>query len=86
MSIAAMGDTDILVPKAILDRRRVVIREACLDYAALVDVLPTASSSADDVLASPLLDADPQACRTWLARVIRALPTHADREADHGPA
>ena len=86
MSIATMGDVDILIPKAILDRRRLVIREACLDYAALVDVLPTASSGTDDVLASPLLDADPQACRTWLARVIRALPTHADREADHGPA
>ncbi len=86
MNIDTMAETEILVPKAILDRRKLVIRETCRDYAALVDVLPSASSVAGDVLASPLSDADPHACRSWLARVIRALPTAIDMEASHGPA
>ena len=82
---ATMTDgVEVLIPKAILDRRKLIIRETCLDYAALVDVLPTASTM-DDALASPL-PADPHACRSWLARVIRALPTASDMEASNGIA
>ena len=84
MSTVEMDEVKVLIPKVILDRRKSVIREACLDYAALVDVLPTASAAMDEVLASPLLDADPHACRAWLARVIRALPTQSDMEANNG--
>lgn len=84
MTTVQMDEVDVLIPKSILDRRKSVIREACLDYAALVDVMPATSSGMDEVPASPLLDADPHACRAWLARVIRALPTQSDMEPTNG--
>ncbi len=87
----ALDGVPILIPKAIHDRRRVVIRESCLDFGALIDALPSACPSPlDAVLSAALADADVDTCKAWLARAIRALPTQTDmqhpRDDDTEPA
>lgn len=72
----AWEGVDVLVPKRIQQSRRQAIAAACLDFGALVEALPTASPSPlDNALAASLADADADACKAWLNRVIRALPT-----------
>jgi len=74
-----MDGVEILIPKGIRDRRKVAMRESCMDFGALIDALPTtAPSPLDGVLAAALADADMDTCRAWLTRAIRALPTQND--------
>lgn len=74
-------EVEILIPKAIRDRRKVVIRESCVDFGALIDALPSASPSPlDGVLSAALADANVDTCKAWIARAIRALPTQADMQ------
>jgi len=76
---AALDGVDILIPKAIRDRRKVVMRESCMDFGALIDALPSTSPSPlDGLLSAALADADVDTCRAWIARAIRALPTQTD--------
>lgn len=85
MSIAAaLDEVEILIPKAILDRRKATIAETRLDFAALIDALPSASPSSDELSGSPLNDVDLADARAWITRVIRALSTQADMEATYG--
>jgi hypothetical protein len=78
-------EVDVLIPSAILKRRRSAIREACMDLGALVEVLPTLAPSALDAsLSAYLADADLSDCKAWAQRVIRALPTRSDMEASNG--
>ena len=78
-------EVDVLIPSAILKRRRSAIRDACMDLGALVEVLPTlAPSSLDASLSAYLADADLSDCKAWVQRVIRALPTRSDMEASNG--
>ncbi len=76
---AALDGVDILIPKAIRDRRKVVMRESCMDFGALIDALPSTSPSPlDGLLSAALADANVDTCKAWIARAIRALPTQAD--------
>ena len=76
---AALDGVDILIPKAIRNRRKVVMRESCVDFGALIDALPSASPSPlDGLLSAALADADVDTCKAWIVRAIRALPTQAD--------
>lgn len=69
----------VLIPARLLQNRRDAIRNGCLDYGAFIDVLPTASPSLlDDALNDTLANAEFDACKEWIARVIRALPTQSD--------
>ena len=80
---AALDGVDILIPKAIRNRRKVVMRESCVDFSALIDALPSASPSPlDGLLSAALADADVDTCKAWIARAIRALPTQADMHTE----
>jgi len=79
-----LDGVDFLIPKAIRDRRRVVMRESCLDFGALIDALPSACPSPlDGVLVAALADADLETCRAWIDRAVRALPTRADMTVEY---
>ena len=81
---AALNGVDILIPKAIRDRRKIVMRESCVDFGALIDALPSAAPSPlDGVLSAALAEADADTCKAWIARAIRALPTQADMIVEH---
>ena len=75
-------EVDVLIPKRAHENRRRAIQDACTDIGALVGVLP-GTTPADGVLSMALALASPDACKAWVARVIRALPTVADLEATH---
>ena len=78
------NEVEFLIPKAIRDRRKVVMRESCLDFGALIDALPSAAPSPlDGVLSAALAEADADTCKAWIARAIRALPTQADMIVEH---
>lgn len=84
-----IDNVEILIPKTIHDRRKISIRESCLDFGALIDALPSASPSPlDAVLSAAFADADVDTCKAWITRAIRALPTVADMnmEEDDGTA
>ena len=81
---AELDGIEILIPKAIRDRRKTVMRESCVDFGALIDALPSASPSPlDGVLSAALAEADADTCKAWIARAIRALPTQADMIVEH---
>lgn len=81
------SEVDVLIPSAILNRRKSAMREACMDLGALIEVLPTSSPSPSDCqYADYLAEADLADCKAWAARVIRALPTQSDMEASNGVA
>lgn len=76
---------DVLIPQRFLEARRTAIAFESLGLFALIDALPVAPlSHQSSAAASHLADADLDECRAWITRVIRALPTQADMEANHG--
>ncbi len=81
---AELDGIEILIPKAIRDRRKMVMRESCVDFGALIDALPSASPSPlDGALSAALAETDADTCKAWIARAIRALPTQADMIVEH---
>lgn len=76
---------DVLIPKRVLqayERGLEDVREdvtAFVEAISNVDYLPLEPSGPVD-----LAEADPDACKAWVARIIAALPTTADLEAIRG--
>ena len=83
----AWKGVDVLIPRRVHQNRREAIQAACLDVGALIEVLPgTSPAPLDAALSDMLAQADPDACKTWIMRAIRALPTRTDMEAANGDA
>lgn len=77
----------VLIPKRIHQNRQEAVQAACLDMGALIEALPgTSPVPLDAALSDMLAQADPDACKAWIARAIRALPTRTDMEATDGDA
>ncbi len=83
----AWEGVDVLIPKRVHQNRREAIQAACLDMSALIEALPgTSPASLDAALPDMLAQAGPDACKAWIMRAIRALPTRTDIEAANGDA
>lgn len=83
----AWEGVDVLIPLRVHQNRRQAIQMACQDMGALIEALPgTSPVPPDAALSDMLAQADPDACKAWIARAIRALPTQADMEATDGDA
>ena len=76
---------DVLVPKRILlvyERGLEDVRE---DVTAFVEAIPNVDCLALEPSGPvDLAEADPEACKAWVSRIIAALPTTADLEAIRG--
>lgn len=83
----AWKGVDVLIPRRVHQNRRQAIQAACLDMSALIEALPgTSPVPLDTAFSDMLAQADPDACKAWIARAIRALPTRTDMEATNGDA
>ena len=83
----AWEGVDVLIPKRVHQNHREAVQAACLDMGALIEALPgTSPVPLDAALSDMLAQADPDACKAWIARAIRALPTRTDMEAADGDA
>ena len=77
----------VLIPKRVHENHREAIRMACLDMGALIGTLTaTSPTPIDGALFDMLAHADADACKAWIVRAIRALPTRTDMEAANGDA
>lgn len=77
----------VLIPRRFHDARRTFMASARLDHAALIEALPVAPPfAADPILSAFLAEVDTDDCRAWINRVLHALPTQADMEAEDGDA
>ena len=75
---------EVLIPRRFHDTRRAVVASARVDHIALIEALPvTPSAIPGFATASSLADAGLEACRAWIASVVRALPTRTDMEASY---
>lgn len=75
-----LDNVDVLIPRRFHDARSAAMAAVRHDLAALIEALPAASTT----LAMPLVDADVEQSRAWLAAVVRALPTRVRTETEHG--
>ena len=79
------NNVDVLIPRRILDNHELGVGDVRQNVTALLDALPTAECAAPQAKTPEnLAEADPDACRAWVSRIIRSLPTIADLEAIHG--
>lgn len=77
----------VLIPRRVHQKRQEAVQAACLDMGALIEALPgTSPAPQGTALSDMLAQADPDACKAWIARAIRALPTRTDMEATSGDA
>ena len=81
----AWNNVEVLIPRHVRQRQREAVEAACMDASALIQALsPSPLAPPDPGAANPLADADPDQCRDWVTRAIRAIPTQADMEAHDG--
>ena len=80
----AFQNVAILIPRRIRQRHADAVQGIRQECSALIGALHCAPPfPPDDELTTALAAAGPNACKAWIASVIRSLPTQPDTEATH---
>lgn len=80
----AFQNVPFLIPRRMRQHRADAVQGIRQECSALIGALQCSPLfPPDDGLTTGLAAAGPDACRAWIASVIRSLPTQPDTEATH---